>query len=149
MTDYAMRGPTRDGKYFLPCLSIMFPISGSETWPAGYNAAEGQARNTGNGDELESQIPQKQNPRSLVTKPRAMKMTIPTWVKWFSEERWEMPVMQHVIRFSFIFFCQSFCKILNNHTNCSALLMSLHGIPDHWHFLYYYRIFSSREISAL
>lgn len=56
MTDYAMRGPTRDGKYFLPCLSIMFPISGSETWPAGYNAAEGQARSTGNGDETKSKI---------------------------------------------------------------------------------------------
>lgn len=54
-----MGSPARDGKYFLPCLSIMFPISGSETWSAGCDAAEGQARSTGNGDELESQIPQK------------------------------------------------------------------------------------------
>lgn len=74
-----MGSPARDGKYFLPCLSIMFPISGSETWPAGCDAAEGQARSTGNGDELESQIPQKhtQNPRSPVTKPRAMQIMIP------------------------------------------------------------------------
>lgn len=79
MKDYAMISPTRSRKYFLPCLSIMSPISGSETGPAGYDAAEGQARSTGNGDELESQIPQKhtQNPRSPVTKPRAMQMMIP------------------------------------------------------------------------
>lgn len=74
-----MRRPTRDGKHFLPCPSIMCPISGSETWPAGYDAAEGQARSTENGDELESQIPQKhtQNPRTPVTKPRAMQMMTP------------------------------------------------------------------------
>lgn len=74
-----MISPTRSRKYFLPCLSIMSPISGSETGPAGYDAAEGQARSTGNGDELESQIPQKhtQNPRSPVTRPRAMQMMIP------------------------------------------------------------------------
>lgn len=42
MNDYAMISPTRSRKYFLPCLSIMSPISGSETGPAGYDAAEGQ-----------------------------------------------------------------------------------------------------------
>lgn len=74
-----MRSPTRDGKHFLPCLSIMSPISGSETWPAGYDAAERQARSTENGDELESQIPQKhtQNPRTPVTKTSAMLMMTP------------------------------------------------------------------------
>lgn len=82
-----MKSPTRDGKYFLPCLSIMSPISGSETWPAGYDAAEGQARSTENRDV--SQIPQKQTqiPRTPATKPRAMQMMIPIGVKWFSEER--------------------------------------------------------------
>lgn len=42
--------------------------------------------------------------------------------------------MQQVIRFSFIFFCQYFCKIINNHTNCSALLMSLCGTDRAWSF---------------
>lgn len=56
--------------------------------------------------------------------------------------------MQHVISFSFTFFCKPFCKRTNNPTDYSALPMSLHGIPDHWKstvglwdVLYYYRIF--------
>ena len=59
MKVYAAKSPTRDGKNFLACLSVTSPTSGSETWPAGYDNAEGQGRSTRNSKELESQITQK------------------------------------------------------------------------------------------
>lgn len=59
MTVYAVKSPTKNGKDFLPCLSITSPTSGSESWPTGYDDAEGQGRSTGNGEELESHITQK------------------------------------------------------------------------------------------
>lgn len=154
MKDYAMRSPTRNGKYFLPCHSITSPISGSETGPAGYDAAEGQARSTGNDDELESQIPQKhtQNPRSPVTKPRAMQMMTTIWVKWFSEDRWEKPSTQR----DKVFFHLLLPVFLQNHKQSRQLfsfadVFTWHPwlLTEHGHFLYYYRIFSSRKIHVL